>query len=78
MTNMETLDMPAAAGIDTTAIIVGDCSNGNNAVLIRRDLTLPQIPGKQVLLVENTCLAVSVRARHGQQWCRRPTPKNAL
>jgi NitT/TauT family transport system substrate-binding protein len=54
MTNMETLDMPAAAGIDTTAIIVGDYSNGNDAVLVRRDLTLAQIPGKQVMLVEKT------------------------
>src|SRR5262249_18265143 len=27
MTNMEALDMPAAAGVDTTAIIVGDYSN---------------------------------------------------
>jgi NitT/TauT family transport system substrate-binding protein len=54
MTNMETLDMPAAAGIDTTAIIVGDYSNGNDAVLVRRDLSLAQIPGKQVMLVEKT------------------------
>ena len=54
MTNMEALDMPAAAGVDTTAIIVGDYSNGNDAVLTRQNLTLAQIPGKQVLLVEKT------------------------
>ena len=54
MTNMEALDMPAAAGIDTTAIIVGDYSNGNDAVLARHDLTLSQVPGKQVMLVEKT------------------------
>src|SRR5690242_7231235 len=28
MTNMEALDMPAAAGVDTTAILIGDYSNG--------------------------------------------------
>ena len=39
MTNMEALDMPAAAGVDTTAIIVGDYSNGNDAVLVRHDLS---------------------------------------
>src|SRR5580658_10145890 len=39
MTNMEALDMPAAAGVDTTAIIVGDYSNGNDAVLVRNNLT---------------------------------------
>ena len=54
MTNMEALDMPAAAGIDTTAIIVGDYSNGNDAVVTRQNLSLAQIPGKQVLLVEKT------------------------
>ena len=54
MTNMETLDMPAAAGVDTTAILIGDYSNGNDAVLARKDITLQQIPGKQVMLVEKT------------------------
>jgi NitT/TauT family transport system substrate-binding protein len=54
MTNMEALDMPAAAGVDTSAIIVGDYSNGNDAVIVRQNLTLAQIPGKEVLLVEKT------------------------
>jgi NitT/TauT family transport system substrate-binding protein len=54
MTNMEALDMPAAAGIDTTAIITGDYSNGNDALLTRRGLTLQQLPGKKILLVEKT------------------------
>src|SRR5271156_958689 len=54
MTNMEALDMPAAAGVDSTAMIVGDYSNGNDAVLVRHNLTLAQIPGKRVLLVEKT------------------------
>src|SRR5580693_778672 len=54
MTNMEALDMPAAAGVDTTAVIVGDYSNGNDAVLVRHNLTLNQIPGKRVLLVQKT------------------------
>ena len=54
MTNMEALDMPAAAGVDTTAIIVGDYSNGNDAVITRGGVALAQIPGKQVLIVEKT------------------------
>src|SRR5215469_14487037 len=54
MTNMEALDMPAAAGVDTTAIVVGDYSNGNDAVLVRHDLTMAQMPGRRVLLVEKT------------------------
>src|ERR1700716_982572 len=54
MTNMEALDMPSASGVDTTAILIGDYSNGNDAVLVRRNLTFAQIPGKRVLLVEKT------------------------
>src|SRR5262245_33408569 len=53
MTNMEALDMPAAAGIDTTSVILGDYSNGNDAV-ITRNLTLGQLQAKQVMLVEKT------------------------
>src|SRR4249920_46220 len=40
MTNMEALDMPAASGVPTTSIIVGDYSNGNDALLVRNGLTL--------------------------------------
>src|ERR1700674_3497981 len=54
MTNMEALDMPAASGVPTTVILIGDYSNGNDAVLVRRGLTFAQIPGKRVLLVEKT------------------------
>jgi NitT/TauT family transport system substrate-binding protein len=54
MTNMEALDMPAAAGVDSTVVIVGDYSNGNDAVLARNSLTLAQLPGKPILLVQKT------------------------
>lgn len=54
MTNMEALDMPAASGVDTTAILIGDYSNGNDAVLARAGNTLASLPGKKVLLVQKT------------------------
>lgn len=54
MTNMEALDMPAASGVDTTAIIIGDYSNGNDAVLARSGNTLATLPGKNVMLVQKT------------------------
>jgi NitT/TauT family transport system substrate-binding protein len=54
MTNMEALDMPAAAGVDSTSIIIGDYSNGNDAVLARNNLSLAQLPGKPILLVQKT------------------------
>src|SRR5437867_3551919 len=54
MTNMEALDMPAASGVDTTSIITGDFSNGNDALLVRNGLTLQTLPGKKMLIVEKT------------------------
>jgi NitT/TauT family transport system substrate-binding protein len=54
MTNMEALDMPAAAGVDSSAIIVGDYSNGNDAVLVRNNLTFATLPGKPIMLVQKT------------------------
>jgi NitT/TauT family transport system substrate-binding protein len=54
MTNMEALDMPAASGVDSTAIIMGDYSDGNDAVLTRNNLKLNQLSGKHVMLVQKT------------------------
>jgi len=54
MTNMEALDMPAAAGIDTTVTIIGDFSNGNDIVMTRNGLTLRDLGGKKILLVQKT------------------------
>ncbi len=53
MTNMEALGHAAGLGVDTTAILIGDYSNGNDGQR-RRGLTFAQIPGKRVLLVEKT------------------------
>src|SRR5208282_923548 len=54
MTNMEALDMPAAAGVDSTAVIIGDYSNGNDAVLARNNLSLAQLSDRPILLVQKT------------------------
>ena len=54
MTNMEALDMPAASGIDTTALIIGDYSNGNDQVLVRNNLSFANLPSTRVMLVQKT------------------------
>ncbi len=54
MTNMEALDMPAASGVPTTVILIGDYSNGNDALLVRNGLQMKDLPGKRMLLVEKT------------------------
>ena len=50
-TNMDTLSIPAGGGVDTTALIVGDFSNGNDAVIVK-DGGLADLAGKPVNLVE--------------------------
>src|ERR671923_694947 len=52
MTNMEALAMPAKSGIDTTVLIVGDYSNGNDALLVRGIPDVKGLKGTQVYLVE--------------------------
>jgi NitT/TauT family transport system substrate-binding protein len=54
MTNMEALDMPAASGVPTTVILIGDYSNGNDALLVRNGLQMKDLAGKKMLLVEKT------------------------
>ncbi|PJK30353.1 putative urea ABC transporter substrate-binding protein [Minwuia thermotolerans] len=51
-TNMDTLSIPAGGGVDTTALIVGDFSNGNDAVLVKGDRAFADLKGEQVNLVE--------------------------
>lgn len=52
VTNMDALTIPAAGGKDTSAIIVGDYSNGNDGVLLKGANALSAIKGRQVYLVE--------------------------
>lgn len=52
MTNMDALTIPAASGVDSTALIVGDFSNGNDGVVLKDSKDLKAIKGKKVNLVE--------------------------
>lgn len=52
VTNMDALTIPAAGGKDTTAIIVGDYSNGNDGILLKGANSLSAIKGRQAYLVE--------------------------
>ncbi|MCB1843462.1 MAG: putative urea ABC transporter substrate-binding protein, partial [Halioglobus sp.] len=52
MTNMDALTIPAAGGVDSTALIVGDFSNGNDAVILKGATELADIKGQTVNLVE--------------------------
>ena len=50
-TNMDTLSIPSGGGVDTTALIVGDFSNGNDAVIVKGDGDLMSLKDKPVNLV---------------------------
>jgi NitT/TauT family transport system substrate-binding protein len=52
ITNMDTLSTPAAGGVDSTAVIVGDFSAGNDAVILKNKDKLADIKGQKVNLVE--------------------------
>ncbi len=53
MTNMDALTIPAAGGIDSTALIIGDFSNGNDGVVLKGEgKTLADLKGQNVNLVE--------------------------
>ena len=52
MTNMDALSIPAGGGVDTTALIVGDYSNGNDGIVLKGEGDLASIKGQNVNLVE--------------------------
>ena len=52
VTNMDALTIPAIGGVDTSAIIVGDYSNGNDALITQGVDSVSGLKGKDVKLVE--------------------------
>ncbi|MCA1771249.1 MAG: lipid kinase, partial [Halomonas sp.] len=52
MTNMDALTIPAASGVDSTALIVGDYSDGNDGVVLKNTDKLEDIAGRDVNLVQ--------------------------
>lgn len=52
MTNMDALTIPAVGGIDSTALIIGDFSNGNDGIVIKNGSSVADLKGRQVKLVE--------------------------
>ncbi|MEK7159110.1 MAG: putative urea ABC transporter substrate-binding protein [Patescibacteria group bacterium] len=52
MTNMDALTIPAIGGKDSTAIIVGDYSNGNDGVATKKGTLFLDIKGRTLKLVQ--------------------------
>jgi NitT/TauT family transport system substrate-binding protein len=52
-TNMDSLTIPAAGGVDSTIVILGDYSNGNDAIFVKgKGKKLADIKGQEVSLVQ--------------------------
>jgi NitT/TauT family transport system substrate-binding protein len=52
MTNMDALSIPAGGGVDSTALIIGDFSNGNDGIVMKGKGGLKALKGQKVNLVE--------------------------
>ena len=52
MTNMDALTIPAVGGIDSTALIVGSFSNGNDGIVIKKGADVKALKGRKVKLVQ--------------------------
>ncbi len=52
MTNMDALSIPSGSGVDTTVLIAGDYSNGNDGLILKEGGDLASIKGQTVNLVE--------------------------
>ncbi|SFB97158.1 NitT/TauT family transport system substrate-binding protein [Microbulbifer thermotolerans] len=52
ITNMDTLTIPAAGGVDNTVLIINDFSNGNDGIVLKDKTSLADIKGQKVNLVE--------------------------
>ena len=53
-TTMDALTVPAAGGRDSTVLMIGDYSNGNDGVILKGSDRLADIKGRPVNLVENS------------------------
>ena len=65
MTNMDALSIPAGGGVDTTALIIGDFSNGNDGIVLKGkdDARRHQGPEGQPRRALGLALSAGPRAR---------------
>ncbi len=54
MTNMDALTIPAAHGVDSTAVIIGDFSNGNDGIVLKGKKQLNALVGHSIHLAEGS------------------------
>ncbi|MEN9614054.1 MAG: hypothetical protein RLZZ347_361 [Candidatus Parcubacteria bacterium] len=54
ITEMDALVGPCVGGVDSTVLIMGDYSNGNDAIVLKNGTKVADLAGREVMLVENS------------------------
>ena len=79
MTNMDALSIPAAGGVDTTALIVGDYSNGNDGIVLKGKTSSPTSRGRRSIWSSYRSRTTCWRGRSRPSACRKRTsPSSTL
>jgi NitT/TauT family transport system substrate-binding protein len=52
MTNMDALTIPAVGGVDNTVLIIGDFSNGNDGIVVKKGSSVSDLKGREIKLVQ--------------------------
>jgi NitT/TauT family transport system substrate-binding protein len=52
LTNMDALTIPAAGGVDTSLVIIGDFSNGNDGIVLKKGKSVADLKGRKINMVE--------------------------
>ncbi|MBN1798683.1 MAG: ABC transporter substrate-binding protein [Spirochaetales bacterium] len=52
MTNMDGLTIPAVGGVDSTVLIIGDFSNGNDGIVVKNGGSVSDLKGREIKLVQ--------------------------
>lgn len=52
MTNMDALTIPAVGGVDSSVLIVGDFSNGNDGIVLLNGSSVQDLKGRKLRIVE--------------------------
>ena len=54
VTEMDALTGPCVGGVDTTVLILGDFSNGNDGIVLKKGKSVKDLVGREIMLVENS------------------------
>ena len=72
MTNMDALTIPAASGVDSTALLINDYSDGNDGIVLKGSDDLADIEGRRTLILMGLVLAWLIPQLTQGFWPERP------